>query len=194
MTLVVIGPVTEDLIVIGGQESRKIGGATYYQSIVFDRYYEDYVAIVNCGDESLINDFPSRGKVRVILKEDTHFFINDYPNPDNLDVRNQLSNFAEIPISKSDLEGILPDDIDGFVLNPLNRHDFPSETIEYLKSFNVPIFISIQGFLRVPDVEANGNYAIKLSCFDDLPAILEGANAIFLDVLKDASLAPTVIK
>ncbi len=181
MTLVVIGPVTEDLIVIGGQESRKIGGATYYQSIVFDRYYEDYVAIVNCGDESLINDFPSRGKVRVILKEDTHFFINDYPNPDNLDVRNQLSNFAEIPISKSDLEGILPDDIDGFVLNPLNRHDFPSETIEYLKSFNVPIFISIQGFLRVPDVEANGNYAIKLSCFDDLPAILEGANAIFLD-------------
>ena len=181
MTLVVIGPVTEDLIVIGGQESRKIGGATYYQSLVFERYYEDYIAVVNCCDESLVNEFPSEDKVKVILKEDTHFFINDYPNPDDLDVREQLSNFAEIPISKSNLEGILPECIDGFVINPLNRHDFPPETIEYLKSFNVPLFISIQGFLRVPDVEANGNYTIKLSCFNDLQAILDGADAIFLD-------------
>lgn len=181
MTLVVIGPVTRDLIVIGEKESHKIGGATYYQSIVFEKYFEDYLAIVNCADENLVDDFPAKDKVKVILKEDTHFFVNDYLNPDDLDVRVQSSNFADIPILKSDLEDMLPSQIEGFVLNPLNRFDFPLETIEYLKSFDVPIFISIQGFLRVPDGEVNGNYAIGLSCFDDLSVILKGVKSIFLD-------------
>lgn len=181
MTLVVIGPVTRDLIVIGKKKSHKIGGATYYQSMVFEKYFNDYMAVVNCADEDLVDDFPSKEKVKVILKDDTHFFVNDYPNPDDLDVRLQSSNFANIPILKSDLEGILPSQIDGFVLNPLNRFDFPLETVEYLKSFDVPIFVSIQGFLRVPDDEVNGNYAIGLSCCDDLSAILEGVTSIFLD-------------
>ena len=122
MTLVVIGPVTKDLIVIGDEKSQKVGGATYYQSFVFDKFYNDYLAIVNCSDETLVDDFPDLSKVRVIKKDDTHFFINKYPFKDNLDVRQQLSNFADIPILPSDLEGILPDKIDGFVINPLNRH------------------------------------------------------------------------
>ena len=181
MALVVIGPVTSDLIVIGEDKSHKIGGATYYQSLVFEKYFKDYLAIVNCADDDLVNDFPAKDKVKVILKDDTHFFINDYPNPDDLDVREQSSNFANIPILKGDLEGILPSQIDGFVLNPLNRYDFPLETIEYLKSFDVPIFMSIQGFLRIPNGEVNGNYAIGLSYFDDLDAILDGVASIFLD-------------
>lgn len=181
MTLVVIGPVTEDLIVIGEAESHKIGGATYFQSFVFEEFYSDYLAIVNCADETLVNDFPDLGKVKVILKENTHFFINEYPFKDDLDIRNQLSNFARIPILKSELENILPEKIDGFVINPLNRHDFPAETIEYLKSFDVPIFISVQGFLRVPDFKVNDNYAIKLEDFDELSDILTGVDAIFLD-------------
>ncbi len=181
MTLVVIGPVTEDLIIIGEDESRKVGGATYFQSFVFEEFYNDYLAIVNCRDERLIEDFPSKDKVKVILKEDSHFFINRYPFKDNPDIREQVSNFADIPILKSDIEDILPDKIDAFVLNPLNRFDFPSETIDYLKSFNVPIFMSIQGFLRVPLDEANGNYTIKLDDFDGLSDILEGATSIFMD-------------
>ena len=181
MTLVVIGPATKDLIVIGDESSQKIGGATYYQSYVFEEFHEDYLAIINCSDESLAMHFPNPDKVKVVLKDDTHFFINEYPNSDNLDIRHQLSNFAEIPIYPHDLEGILPDDIEGFVLNPLNRHDFPVETIEYLKSFAVPMFLSIQGFLRVPDVEANGYYAIKLEDFDKLGNVLDGVTSIFLD-------------
>ena len=120
MTLVVIGPVTKDLIVIGDEKSQKVGSATYYQSFVFDKFYNDYLAIVNCSDETLVDDFPDLSKVRVIKKDDTHFFINKYPFKDNLDVRQQLSNFADIPILPYDLEGILPDKIDGFVINPLN--------------------------------------------------------------------------
>lgn len=181
MTLIVIGPVTNDLVVIGGNESSKVGGATYFQSFVFEEFYNDYMAIVNCSDASLINEFPDSDKVKVIKKDNTHFFINNYPDADDLDIREQLSNFADIPILKSDLEEVLPDDIEGFVLNPLNRHDFPSETIDYLKSFNVPIFLLIQGFLRLPNLKVNENYTIKLDNFTQLTDILCGVNAIFLD-------------
>ena len=181
MTLVVIGPVTKDLIVIGNEKSHKVGGATYFQSFVFEKFYDDYLAIVNCDDESLVNDFPDLDKVKVIKKDNTHFFINHYPVEDNLDIRKQLSNFADISILPSDLEDIFPEKIDGFVINPLNRHDFPAETIEYLKSFDVPIFISVQGFLRVPGKQDNENYAIKLDNFDELVNILSGVRAIFMD-------------
>lgn len=181
MTLVIIGPVTQDLVVIGDESTHKTGGATYFQSFVFEKFYNDYLAIVNCSDANIANEFPSKDKVKVILKDVTHFFINNYPNVDNKDYREQLSNFVQIPLLKSDLEEILPKDIDGFVINPLNRYDFPIETIDYLKSFNVPIFISIQGFLRIPDVEVNGNYTIKLDAFDKLSNVLEGVSSIFLD-------------
>lgn len=181
MTLVVIGPVTSDLVIIGDEEYRKVGGATYFQSFVFEEFYNDYLAIVNCSDENMVEDFPDLGKVRVIRKEDTHFFVNRYPDRNNLDIREQLSNFANIPILPNDLENVLPDDIDGFVINPLNRYDFPIETLDYLKSFDVPIFLSVQGFLRLPDIEANGNYTIKLDDFDDLPHILSGITSIFMD-------------
>ena len=181
MTLVVIGPVTNDLVVIGDEKSQKTGGATYFQSFVFEEFFKDYLAIVNCSDKSLINDFPNSDKVKVILKEDTHYFINNYPNPKDLDIRNQLSNFANIPVLKGDLEGILPDEIDGFVINPLNRYDFPVETIDYLKSFDVPIFVSIQGFLRLPGVKLNDDFTIRLDNYDELRGILVGINSIFLD-------------
>ena len=180
MTLVVIGPVTNDLVVIGDKKSSKIGGATYYQSFVFDKFYLDYMAIVNCSDLKLVNEFPDSSKVKVIEKDDTHFFINKY-SEDDLNKRIQVSNFADIPILKSDLEGILPDEIDAFVLNPLNRYDFPVETMEFLKSFKVPVFISIQGFLRLQDVKVNENYTIKLDYFDKLDDILCGVTSIFLD-------------
>lgn len=182
MTLIVIGPVTRDLVVIGEDESQKVGGATYFQSFVFEEFYNDYLAVVNCSDEKLIDNFPDSHKVRLIKKDDTHFFINRYPLRDNPDIREQSSNFANIPILKSDLEDILEDvNVEGFVLNPLNHYDFPAETIEYLKSFDVPIFTSLQGFLRIPDVKVNENYTIKLSKFEELSDFLSGLTAIFMD-------------
>ena len=181
MTLVVIGPVTQDLVVIGGDESCRVGGACYFQSFVLDEFYNDYMVIVNCSRPELVDVFPDSDKVKAFIKDDTHYFINNYPDKDNLDIRHQSSNFADIPILKSDLENILPAEIDGFILNPLNRHDFPAETVEYLKSFGVPIYMSTQGFLRVPDVEANEMYSLKLEDFHELSHILSGVNAIFLD-------------
>ena len=66
-------------------------------------------------------------------------------------------------------------------MQTLNRNDFPSETIDYLKGFGVPIFISLQGFLRAPDVKVNENYTIKLDKFDGLNDILSDVSTIFLD-------------
>ena len=183
MTLVVIGPVTMDLIRIGDEETSKVGGATYFQSFVFEKFHNDYLALVNCSDESLVNDFPDRGKVRVIEKDDTHFFINHYPDANDLNVRNQLSNFARIPIYPDDLEDLLPDEIDGFVLNPLNRNDFPPETVEFLKTFNVPVFISIQGFLRIPNDKVNDSYTIRLEDFDELSDIFGAKISVKTDAV-----------
>ena len=184
MTLVIIGPVTKDLVVIGEKKTQKIGGATYFQSFVLEEFYKDYLALVNCSDERLVLDFPNSSKVKVIPKDDTHYFINTYPDEDNLNFREQSSNFADISILKSDLESILPENIDAFILNPLNRYDFPAETVEYIKSFNVPVFLSVQGFLRVPDVQVNENYGIKLEYFDGLNDILNGVSSIFLDEVE----------
>lgn len=188
-TLVVIGPVTKDLVIIGKSESQKIGGAAYFQSFVFEEFYKDYLAIVNCSDESVVNDFPCSDRVKVLLKDDTHFFINDYPNPDDLNIRRQMSNFARIPILKSDLEKALKNvNVGAFVINPLNRHDFPIETIDYLKSFDVPMFLSVQGFLRLPDVKVNENYTIGLDDFDELSHVLTGVTAIFLDEAEESMI------
>ena len=181
MTLVILGPVTNDLVVIEDDRFQKTGGATYFQTFVFEEFFSDYLAVINCGDENLVRDFPDLSKVRVIKKDDTHFFINHYPDKNNRDVRKQLSNFADIPILPQDLKAILPEKIDGFVVNPLNRYDFPAETVEYLKSFGVPVFMSVQGFLRLPGEQVNENYTVRLDKFDELTSILSGVKVIFMD-------------
>ena len=183
MTLVLIGPICEDLIIIGDDESSKVGGASFFQSFVYEEFFNDYLAIVNASNADLITAFPDESKVNLILKEDTHHFINEYPDKDNLDIRHQSTNFADIPILADDLRnifdenGINDENIDAFVLTPLNSNDFPIETLNFLKSFDVPIYISLQGFLRF--VDEDDSMVLKLS--SDLNHILEISDAIFMD-------------
>ena len=183
MTLVLIGPACEDLIIIGDKENSKVGGASYFQSFVYEEFNEDYLAIVNASSEDLINSFPDKSKVKLILKDETHHFINEYPDKDNLDIRRQSTNFANVPILSDELKNIFEeceidnDDIDAFVLTPLNSNDFPIETLEFLKSFDVPIFISLQGFLRF---KGEDNLMIlKLS--NDLGIVFDISDTIFMD-------------
>lgn len=195
MTLVLIGPVCEDLIIIGEEKSSKVGGASFFQSFVYEEYFNDYLAILNTSNMDLIKSFPDKSKVKVILKDDTHYFINEYPNKNNLDIRYQSTNFANIPISKEDLKTIFDElklnenNIDGFVLNPLNSNDFPIETVEFLKSFKIPIYISLQGFLRFEGED--NSMVLKLS--DDLKYIFDIGDTIFLDedefsIIKDEKI------
>ena len=183
MTLVLIGPACEDLIIIGDKESSKVGGASFFQSFVYEEYYDDYLAILNASNADLIDEFPDKSKVKLILKDETHHFINEYPDKDNLDMRKQSTNFADIPILADEIRNILDEceiddgDIDAFVLTPLNSNDFPIETLEFLKTFDVPIFISLQGFLRFKD--ENNSMILKLS--DDLKYVFDISDTIFLD-------------
>ena len=180
MTLVLIGPVCEDLIIIGDEKHSKVGGASFYQSFVYEEFYNDYLAIVNASNRDLINEFPDRSKVKLILKEDTHYFINEYPNKGNLDNRIQSTNFANVPILKDELKVIFDEfdmDIDAFVLNPLNRNDFPQETIEYLNSFNVPLFVSLQGFLR----SKGENNSIVLGYDEEVERVISFSDGLFMD-------------
>ena len=78
MTLVVIGPVTKDLIIIGDESSQKIGGPTYYQSFVFEEFFNDYLAIVTGSDKELINEFPDASKVKFIKKSKINHLISSF--------------------------------------------------------------------------------------------------------------------
>ena len=183
MTLVLIGPACEDLIIIGDEESSKVGGASFFQSFVYEEYYDDYLAIMNASNADLIDEFPDKSKVKLILKDETHHFINEYPDKDNLDMRKQLTNFADIPILADEIKNILEEceiddgDIDAFVLTPLNSNDFPIETLKFLKTFDVPIFVSLQGFLRFKD--ENNSMILKLS--DGLKYVFDISDTIFMD-------------
>lgn len=185
MTLVVLGPATEDIIIKNGMKESKVGGATFFQAFVYEALNIDYLAIVNLSNLDIIDKFPDKNKVITLLKEDTHFFINEYPNEDNLDLRVQLSNFANIPILVDELKPILDkiDKIDAFVINPLNQYDFPRETMDYLKNFKVPIYLSIQGFLRKKDYLKNddGYNGILLDKNSNIQAIVNDTSGIFLD-------------
>ena len=183
MTLVLIGPLCEDLIIIGDEESSRVGGASYFQSFVYEEFYNDYLAVVNASNADLIDEFPDKSKVKLILKGQTHHFINEYPDNDNLDMRKQSTNFADIPILADEIKNILDEceiddgDIDAFVLTPLNSNDFPIETLKFLKTFDVPIFISLQGFLRFKD--ENNSMVLKLS--DELKYVFDISDTIFMD-------------
>lgn len=184
MTIVVIGPLTQDQIITSNSKTSAAGGASYFQSFVFEEFNMDYVVVANFNNLDLIKDFPNLGNLIPIVGDDTHYFINEYPEGDNSDIRKQYTNFADIPLLKNQLEFVLDDifEIDAFILNPLNRNDFPVETVDYLKTFNVPIYLSVQGFLRLPDEKVDDkNYSIKLEMYDDLEDILNGVTGIFLD-------------
>lgn len=180
MTLVVIGPVTQDLIITKDNKQSKTGGPVYFQSFVFEEFFKDYLIITNCSDASLRNDFPNPDKVKLIKKECTHYFINEYPNND--DFRIQYSNFANIPITANDLSSILPNDIDAFIINPLNAYDFSKDVIDYLKSFDVPIFMSLQGFLRYPFKKIDeDNYSLSLRLTPEVTDLICDIEGLFLD-------------
>ncbi len=184
MTIVVIGPLTQDQIITPNSKTSATGGASYFQSFVFEDFNIDYVVAANFNNLDLIKDFPNLANLIPIVGGDTHYFINEYPKKDNSDIRVQYSNFADIPILKSDLEFVLENvsQVDAFILNPLNRFDFPIETINYLKSFNILIYLSIQGLLRLPDEKIDDkNYSIKLEKPDNLDEILNGIEGLFLD-------------
>lgn len=173
-----IGPLTKDLIIENNNERSSVGGAVFYQSFIFESFNPNYTILTTLGenDIELLNDFPNKYKIQPIFKKETLTFKNNYSD-ENPNHRKQSSNFVNNPILKKDFKNLLDDNFDSFVLNPLISTDIPIKTIEYLKNFNIPIYLSLQGYLR-NDIGGN----IELSHFNNLEELLFNIDTVFLDI------------
>ena len=74
MTIVVIGPLAQDQIITQNSKTYAAGGASYFQSFVFEEFNMDYVAVANFNNLDLIRDFPNLGNLIPIVGDDTHYF------------------------------------------------------------------------------------------------------------------------
>lgn len=177
MVVVILGHPCRDEIIIAGEKSYEIGGPSYYQAHVFRELdYNDFLVICHM-PAYFFNAFPAGMRVCSVFNEAHHIFTNEYPDKDNPDIRIQSSNFPKIPITVPQIQGFISGrDVDAFIINPLNPYDFPLDTIEYLKSFDVPVYMSLQGFLRYKNKKSLGLRPNK-----HIKEIVDGAAAIFLD-------------
>ena len=70
MTIVVIGPLAQDQIITPNSKTYAAGGASYFQSFVFEEFNIDYVAVANFNNLDLIRDFPNLGNLIPIVGDD----------------------------------------------------------------------------------------------------------------------------
>ena len=177
MSVFILGHPCRDEIIIGDEKSYTVGGPSYYQSHVFKELgFDDFVVICH-SPFHFLNSFPKDVRIWSVYNDAHHIFTNEYPDKDNPDIRIQSSNFPKIPIRVDQLQDLLYEvDVDAFIINPLNPYDFPLDSIEFLKTFHVPIYMSIQGFLRYKN-----KYSSGLRPNRHIKEIVEGAAAIFMD-------------
>ncbi|MBQ6099154.1 MAG: ribokinase [Methanobrevibacter sp.] len=177
MVVVILGHPCRDEIIIAGEKSLEVGGPSYYQAHVFrELSYDDFMVVCHM-PAHFFNVFPAGMRVCSVITEAHHIFTNEYPDRDNPDIRIQSSNFPKIPITVPQIQGFISGlNVDAFIVNPLNPYDFPLETIEYLKSFDVPIYMSLQGFLRYKNKKSSGLRPNK-----HIKEIVSGVQAVFLD-------------
>lgn len=177
MSVFILGHPCRDELIIGDKKTFTFGGPSYYQANVFDQLGYDNVAVVCHAPPMFLNVFPHNVRVMFMGNPAYHIFTNEYPDKDNMDIRIQYSNFPKIPLRKDQLEDCLEGyKVDAFSVNPLNPYDFPLDSIEYLKTFDAPIYMSIQGFLRYKNKKSAGLRPNK-----HIKKIVEGCEAIFMD-------------
>lgn len=175
--LLIIGPLCKDILIKEDKKISKIGGALYYQSFVYEQLNIPYILAISLAkkDETLLNHFPNKTKIKPIFKNETISFINQYVTPEE---RIQSSNFSNIPITKNDIEPILKNNqFSAIILNPLLRTDFSQDLINYLKNIKIPIYLSLQGYLRTK----NEDNKVKLFKNHDIKEILSNLTGLFLD-------------
>lgn len=187
VNLLVLGPVTIDRNIFENNIEESIGGAVYYESYVLENLGINYKIVTPLGkdDSDLISQFPDKNKVSPIYKSQTLYFENDYINNKN---RIQKSNFAGNTITKSDIVNIGLDDYDGVLINPLVSGDADIDLLRYIKENNIPIFLSLQGLLRIHDLN---NY-VKWETPLNLNEILKYADVLFLDEFEAKFIYPNL--
>lgn len=179
MTVFILGHPCRDEIIIEGEKSYSIGGPSYFQAHVFKELGFDDAVVICHSPINFSFSFPDGVAVWTIPNDAHHIFTNEYPDKNNMDIRIQSSNFPKIPLKKYQLQDFLEGHtVDAFIINPLSTYDFPMESIEYLKTFKVPIYMSIQGFLRYKN---KAKKSVELRPNKHIKEIVKGVDTIFMD-------------
>ena len=121
------------------------------------------------------------------MKDDTHYFINRYPFRNNRDVREQLSNFADIPILKSDLEEVLQQGSDDYVTVVLtDKRDYDVIDMKDRLYLAFPNLLEIRRDVqRTVDYSLRREAAEKLAPFDLCNAFLKDLDEEEKMILRD---------
>ncbi len=182
----ILGPLSKDTIIQKGKRTYSLGGAVYYQSLIFSALDIDHTAVVTLAnqDRELLNQFPEKTIIRPVFKKESIIFENKYLNNDP-NHRIQRSNAPKIPLTRKDLLKLFDTklEFDNIVLAPLLPWDLPLDTVKYLYKQKIPLYAGVQGYLR--DLN-QGNIMLKPS--PDFEQVLSMLDIVFLDENEFKSL------
>ncbi len=147
--LLLIGPITKDIIISGSKVHRSIGGAPYFQAAVLTGLGVDVTAVITVSqaDGYLLGSFFPEVVLHPVYVERTMEFENSYPE-NNPNKRNQRAIIPHNPILPEHLSSLDIASYDAILLLPLCPFDIPLETIRYLSKFGRPLCLGVQGYLR----------------------------------------------
>ena len=176
---IIIGPLTRDTISRDGLMYHSTGGAVFYQAAVLSKLEVDVTAIITLSydDKELLNSFPDNVNIIPVFFEKTMEFENIYPNHDP-NHRVQKANVPKNPVKPQSL----PEDIESYdavLLCPLSPSDIPIETIEHIYSYNIPIYLGAQGYLRQLK-----DHKVILKPWKDFQKFLKYIQMVFIDEVE----------
>ncbi len=176
---IIIGPLTRDTISRDGLMYHSTGGAVFYQAAVLSKLEVDVTAIITLSydDKELLNSFPDNVNIIPLFFEKTMEFENIYPNHDP-NHRVQKANVPKNPVKPQ----CLPEDIESYdavLLCPLSPSDIPIETIEHIYSYNIPIYLGAQGYLRQLK-----DHKVILKPWKDFQKFLKYIHMVFIDEVE----------
>ena len=176
---IIIGPLTRDTISRDGLMYHSTGGAVFYQAAVLSKLEVDVTAIITLSydDNELLNAFPDNVNIIPVFFEKTMEFENIYPNHDP-NHRVQKANVPKNPVKPQSL----PEDIESYdavLLCPLSPSDIPIETIEHIYSYNIPIYLGAQGYLRQLK-----DHKVILKPWKDFQKFLKYIQMVFIDEVE----------
>ncbi|MDI6645126.1 MAG: PfkB family carbohydrate kinase [Methanobacteriaceae archaeon] len=149
MKVILLGPLSCDIIIKNGNRYKSIGGPVFYQSGVFKSLGINLEAVITLSnkDKNLLDSFPEKVHVHQILTKETMQFQNIYPDHDP-NHRIQKAIIPKNPIKYQFISGVDFLSADALLLGPLSPYDIPLETLDYLYSTKIPIYLGGQGYLR----------------------------------------------
>lgn len=175
--IMVIGPLTRDIIVKNDSVYQSIGGAVYYQTAVLSQLEVGNTAVMTLAekDRDLTNNFPQQTDIFPIYTSKTMEFENIYPNQDP-NHRIQKANIPKNPIKPHSFPDIDFEVFNALLLCPLSPFDIPISTLEYLYQFKIPIYLGAQGYMRHME---NNNVVLKP--WKDYKQYLKFVKLLFID-------------